>query len=105
MLSEWGPVAVVITPMSPPPTEKEQCKHHGYLKFGPPAGPARIKGTASATSSIIRCSLRQLTLRQVPKPLCLSTDVTDFIAVGQIQGRLETSVTVGNLHRLGSMEL
>jgi len=39
-----GPVAVAITPMPQAPTEKEQCKHHGYLKFAPPAGPFKNQG-------------------------------------------------------------
>ena len=39
-----GPVAVAITPRSPTPTDKEQCKHHGYAKFGPPAGPFKNQG-------------------------------------------------------------
>jgi len=39
-----GPVAVAITPAPQTPTDKEQCKHQGYLKFGPPAGPFRNQG-------------------------------------------------------------
>jgi YVTN family beta-propeller protein len=39
-----GPVAVAITPAPQIPTDKEQCKHHGYLKFGPPAGPFENQG-------------------------------------------------------------
>ena len=39
-----GPVAVAITPVRQTPTGKEQCKHHGYLKFGPPAGPFKNQG-------------------------------------------------------------
>jgi YVTN family beta-propeller protein len=39
-----GPVAVAITPVRRTPTGKEQCKHHGYLKFGPPAGPFKNQG-------------------------------------------------------------
>jgi YVTN family beta-propeller protein len=39
-----GPVAVAITPVPQIPTVKEQCKHHGYLKFGPPAGPFKNQG-------------------------------------------------------------
>ena len=39
-----GPVAVAITPMSPTPTDREQCKDHGYSKFGPPAGPFKNQG-------------------------------------------------------------
>ena len=38
------PVAVAITPAPQTPTGKEQCKHHGYLKFGPPAGPFKNQG-------------------------------------------------------------
>ncbi|PYX60268.1 MAG: hypothetical protein DMG76_03360, partial [Acidobacteria bacterium] len=38
------PVAVAITPAPQIPTGKEQCKHHGYLKFGPPAGPFKNQG-------------------------------------------------------------
>jgi YVTN family beta-propeller protein len=39
-----GPVAVAITPARQIPTSKEQCKHRGYLKFGPPAGPFKNQG-------------------------------------------------------------
>jgi YVTN family beta-propeller protein len=39
-----GPVAVAITPMPKSPTQKEECKHKGYLKFGPPAGPFKNQG-------------------------------------------------------------
>lgn len=39
-----GPVAVAITPMSQTPSDKEQCKHLGYLKFGAPAGPFKNQG-------------------------------------------------------------
>ena len=39
-----GPVAVAITPVAQTPTSKEQCKHSGYLKFGPPAGPFKNQG-------------------------------------------------------------
>ena len=39
-----GPVAVAITPVRRTPTSKEQCKHHGYLNFGPPAGPFKNQG-------------------------------------------------------------
>jgi YVTN family beta-propeller protein len=39
-----GPVAVAITPAPQIPTRKEQCKHHGYLKFGPPVGPFKNQG-------------------------------------------------------------
>ena len=39
-----GPVAVAITPVRRTPTGKEQCKHDGYLKFGPPAGPFKNQG-------------------------------------------------------------
>jgi YVTN family beta-propeller protein len=39
-----GPVAVAITPAPQTPTDKEQCKHHGYLKFGPPPGPFKDQG-------------------------------------------------------------
>ena len=38
------PVAVAITPAPQAPTSKEQCKHRGYLKFGPPAGPFKNQG-------------------------------------------------------------
>jgi YVTN family beta-propeller protein len=39
-----GPVAVAITPARQIPTSKEQCKHHGFLNFGPPAGPFKNQG-------------------------------------------------------------
>ncbi len=39
-----GPVAVAITPLPRTLMDKEQCKHHGYLKFGPPAGPFKNQG-------------------------------------------------------------
>ena len=39
-----GPVTVAITPVPQIPTGKEQCKNHGYLKFGPPAGPFKNQG-------------------------------------------------------------
>jgi YVTN family beta-propeller protein len=39
-----GPVAVAITPVRQIPTGIEQCTHHGYLKFGPPAGPFKNQG-------------------------------------------------------------
>jgi len=39
-----GPVAVAITPAPQTPTSKEYCKHDGYLKFGPPAGPFKNQG-------------------------------------------------------------
>jgi YVTN family beta-propeller protein len=39
-----GPVGVAITPLPQTLTDKEQCKHHGYLKFGPPAGPFKNQG-------------------------------------------------------------
>jgi YVTN family beta-propeller protein len=38
------PVAVAITPAPQTPTSKEHCKHDGYLKFGPPAGPFKNQG-------------------------------------------------------------
>jgi len=41
---EVGPVAVAITPVPKTPKDKEQCNHHGYLNFGPPAGPFKNQG-------------------------------------------------------------
>jgi YVTN family beta-propeller protein len=38
------PVAVAITPAPQIPTRKEDCKHDGFLKFGPPAGPFKNQG-------------------------------------------------------------
>ncbi len=38
------PVAVALTPAPQTPTSKEHCKHDGYLKFGPPAGPFKNQG-------------------------------------------------------------
>jgi YVTN family beta-propeller protein len=38
------PVAIAITPAPQTPKSKEQCKHGGYKKFGPPAGPFRNQG-------------------------------------------------------------
>jgi YVTN family beta-propeller protein len=38
------PFAVAITPAPQAPKSKEQCKHGGYLKFGPPAGPFKNQG-------------------------------------------------------------
>ena len=38
------PWAVAITPNPLTPTDKEQCKRGGYLKFGPPAGPFKNQG-------------------------------------------------------------
>jgi YVTN family beta-propeller protein len=39
-----GPFGIAITPAPQAPTSKEQCKHGGYLKFGPPAGPFKNQG-------------------------------------------------------------
>jgi YVTN family beta-propeller protein len=38
------PLGIAITPAPQAPTSKEQCKHGGYLKFGPPAGPFKNQG-------------------------------------------------------------
>jgi YVTN family beta-propeller protein len=38
------PLGVAITPAPQTPKSKEQCKHGGYKKFGPPAGPFRNQG-------------------------------------------------------------
>ena len=38
------PFGVAITPAPQAPKSKEQCKHGGYQKFGPPAGPFRNQG-------------------------------------------------------------
>ena len=38
------PLGVAITPAPPAPKSKEECKHGGYLKFGPPAGPFKNQG-------------------------------------------------------------
>lgn len=37
----WG---VAITPAPLVPKNKEDCKHGGYLKFGPPVGPFKNQG-------------------------------------------------------------
>jgi len=39
-----GPSGVAITPAPQAPTSKEECKHGGYKKFGPPAGPFKNQG-------------------------------------------------------------
>ena len=39
-----GPFGVAITPAPQAPQSKEECKHGGYLKFGPPAGPFKNQG-------------------------------------------------------------
>ena len=38
------PVAVALIPAPQTPTSKQHCKHDGYLKFGPPAGPFKNQG-------------------------------------------------------------
>jgi YVTN family beta-propeller protein len=38
------PRGVAITPAPQAPKSKEECKHGGYLKFGPPAGPFKNQG-------------------------------------------------------------
>jgi YVTN family beta-propeller protein len=38
------PFGVAIMPAPQAPTSIEQCKHGGYLKFGPPAGPFKTQG-------------------------------------------------------------
>src|SRR5713226_7130086 len=38
------PLGVAITPAPQAPKSKEECKHGGYLKFGPPAGPFKNQG-------------------------------------------------------------
>jgi YVTN family beta-propeller protein len=38
------PEEVAITPVPQAPESKEECKHGGYLKFGPPAGPFKNQG-------------------------------------------------------------
>jgi YVTN family beta-propeller protein len=38
------PIGVAITPAPQVPTSKEQCKHGGWKKFGPPAGPFKNQG-------------------------------------------------------------
>jgi YVTN family beta-propeller protein len=38
------PEAVAITPAPKVPKTKEDCKHGGYLKFGPPAEPFKSQG-------------------------------------------------------------
>ena len=38
------PEGVAITPAPQAPTSAEQCKHGGYLKFGPPVGPFKNQG-------------------------------------------------------------
>jgi YVTN family beta-propeller protein len=38
------PEAVAIMPAPQAPKSKEECKHGGYLKFGPPAGPFKNQG-------------------------------------------------------------
>jgi hypothetical protein len=37
-------INTTITPAPKAPTSKEQCKHGGYKKFGPPAGPFKNQG-------------------------------------------------------------
>ncbi len=39
-----APFGVAITPAPQAPKSKEQCKHGGYKKFGPPAGPFKNQG-------------------------------------------------------------
>ena len=39
-----SPFGVAITPAPQAPKSKEECKHGGYLKFGPPAGPFKNQG-------------------------------------------------------------
>ena len=39
-----APFGVAITPAPKAPKSKEQCKHGGYRKFGPPAGPFKNQG-------------------------------------------------------------
>jgi YVTN family beta-propeller protein len=39
-----SPNRVAITPAPQAPKSKEQCKHGGYRKFGPPAGPFKNQG-------------------------------------------------------------
>ena len=38
------PFWVAISPAPQAPKSKEQCKHGGYKKFGPPAGPFKNQG-------------------------------------------------------------
>ena len=38
------PEAVAIVPAPHAPKNKEDCKHGGYLRFGPPAGPFKNQG-------------------------------------------------------------
>ena len=38
------PSGIAITPAPQAPKSKEECKHGGYLKFGPPAGPFKNQG-------------------------------------------------------------
>jgi YVTN family beta-propeller protein len=38
------PVGIAITPAPQAPKSKEECKHGGYKKFGPPAGPFKNQG-------------------------------------------------------------
>jgi YVTN family beta-propeller protein len=38
------PLWVAITPAPQAPKSKEECKHGGYLTFGPPAGPFKNQG-------------------------------------------------------------
>ena len=38
------PLGIAITPAPQAPTSIEQCKHGGYQKFGPPAGPFKNEG-------------------------------------------------------------
>jgi len=40
-LLPWG---VAATPASLAPKSKEECKHGGYLRFGPPVGPFKNQG-------------------------------------------------------------
>ena len=39
-----NPYGIAITPAPQAPKSKEECKHGGYLKFGPPAGPFKNQG-------------------------------------------------------------
>jgi YVTN family beta-propeller protein len=39
-----APFGVAITPAPQAPKSKEDCKHGGYQKFGPPAGPFKNQG-------------------------------------------------------------
>ena len=39
-----SPDGIAITPAPRVPKTKDDCKHGGYLKFGPPAGPFKNQG-------------------------------------------------------------